>query len=82
MRFVLKNLSAKTVAPEMDQLIALVHRPKESFFLVPQVNYLHMQNDVAEVLVLVTPMAFFDVDYLLFIIPLENNWNWLFCFSL
>ncbi|XP_042412530.1 actin-related protein 2/3 complex subunit 2A-like [Zingiber officinale] len=36
LRFVLKNLSAKTVAPEMDQLIALVHRPKESFFLVPQ----------------------------------------------
>lgn len=37
LRFVLKNLATKTVAPEMDQLIALVHRPKESFFLLPQV---------------------------------------------
>ncbi|WOK98578.1 actin-related protein 2/3 complex subunit 2A isoform X2 [Canna indica] len=50
LRFVLKNLTTKTVAPEMDQLIALVHRPKESFFLVPQ----------AEKVTVVYPMRFQD----------------------
>nr|XP_009400559.1 PREDICTED: actin-related protein 2/3 complex subunit 2A isoform X2 [Musa acuminata subsp. malaccensis] len=50
LRFVLKNLATKTVAPEMDQLIALVHRPKESFFLLPQ----------AEKVTVVYPMRFQD----------------------
>ncbi|XP_009400558.2 actin-related protein 2/3 complex subunit 2A-like isoform X1 [Musa acuminata AAA Group] len=51
LRFVLKNLATKTVAPEMDQLIALVHRPKESFFLLPQ---------QAEKVTVVYPMRFQD----------------------
>lgn len=37
LRVVLKNLALKTVAPDVDQLVALVHRPEESFFLIPQV---------------------------------------------
>ncbi|URE04520.1 Actin-related protein 2 3 complex subunit [Musa troglodytarum] len=51
LRFVLKNLATKTVAPEMDQLIALVHRPKESFFLLPQ---------QAEKVTVIYPMRFQD----------------------
>ncbi|OIW09577.1 hypothetical protein TanjilG_28176 [Lupinus angustifolius] len=38
LRVVLKNLASRTVARDMDPLVALVHRPKESFFLVPQAN--------------------------------------------
>lgn len=38
LRLVLKNLASKTVDPDMDQLLALVHRPQESFFLIPQVK--------------------------------------------
>ncbi|KAF9592222.1 hypothetical protein IFM89_012798 [Coptis chinensis] len=36
LRVVLKHLASRTVAPDIDQLVALVHRPKESFFLVPE----------------------------------------------
>ncbi|XP_059656252.1 actin-related protein 2/3 complex subunit 2A [Cornus florida] len=38
LRVVLKHLASRTVAPDMDRLVPLVHRPKESFFLVPQVD--------------------------------------------
>ncbi|KAF9593995.1 hypothetical protein IFM89_026696, partial [Coptis chinensis] len=38
LRVVLKHLASRTVAPDIDQLVALVHRPKESFFLVPKDN--------------------------------------------
>ena len=38
LRVILKHLASRTVAPDMDPLVALVHRPKESFFLVPQVT--------------------------------------------
>eukprot|EP01018_Ginkgo_biloba_P030173 Gb_15200 [translate_table: standard] len=35
MREILKHLASKTVAPDADQHVALVHHPKESFFLIP-----------------------------------------------
>ncbi|CAI0546182.1 unnamed protein product [Linum tenue] len=35
---VLKHLLSRTVAPGLDGLLALVHRPNESFFLFPQVQ--------------------------------------------
>ncbi|KAJ7969419.1 Arp2/3 complex 34 kDa subunit [Quillaja saponaria] len=38
LRVILKHLASRTVAPDMDQLVALVHRQNESFFLVPQVD--------------------------------------------
>lgn len=38
LRVMLKHLASRTVAPDMDGLVALVHRPTESFFLVPQVR--------------------------------------------
>ncbi|KAG1346443.1 actin-related protein 2/3 complex subunit 2A [Cocos nucifera] len=50
LRVVLKNLASKTVAPDVDQLVALVHRPEESFFLVPQ----------TEKVIVVYPMRFQD----------------------
>lgn len=50
LRLVLKHLSLRTVAPDIDRLIALVHRPKESFFLVPQ----------AEKVIVMFPMRFND----------------------
>lgn len=37
LRVILKHLASRTVAPDMDPLVALVHRPKESFFVFPQV---------------------------------------------
>ncbi|KAJ0082450.1 hypothetical protein Patl1_11918 [Pistacia atlantica] len=37
LRVVLKHLATRTVSPGMNQLLALVHRPKESFFLIPKV---------------------------------------------
>ncbi|KAI8524820.1 hypothetical protein RHMOL_Rhmol13G0179800 [Rhododendron molle] len=46
----LKHLASRTVAPDMDGLVALVHRPTESFFLVPQ----------AEKFTVVFPMRFKD----------------------
>jgi actin related protein 2/3 complex subunit 2 len=36
LREILKHLASKAVAPDADRLIALTHRPKESFFLIPQ----------------------------------------------
>lgn len=50
LRVVLKHLASRTVAPDIDQLLALVHRPKESFFLIPQ----------AEKVTVVFPMRFND----------------------
>ncbi|KAF3450121.1 hypothetical protein FNV43_RR06201 [Rhamnella rubrinervis] len=38
LRVILKHLASRTVSSNIDQLVALVHRPKESFFLVPQVD--------------------------------------------
>lgn len=40
LRLVLKHLASRSLAPDMDQLVALVHRPNESFFLYPQVRLL------------------------------------------
>ncbi|XP_015583047.2 actin-related protein 2/3 complex subunit 2A [Ricinus communis] len=50
LRVVLKHLASRTVAPDIDRLLALVHRPNESFFLVPQ----------AEKVTVVFPMRFKD----------------------
>uniref|UniRef100_A0A5B7BED2 Arp2/3 complex 34 kDa subunit n=1 Tax=Davidia involucrata TaxID=16924 RepID=A0A5B7BED2_DAVIN len=50
LRVILKHLASRTVAPDIDQLVALVHRPKESFFVVPQ----------AEKVTVVFPMRFKD----------------------
>ncbi|KAK1276995.1 Actin-related protein 2/3 complex subunit 2A [Acorus gramineus] len=50
LRLILKHLASKTVAPDVDALVALVHRPRESFFLVPQ----------AEKVTVVFPMRFKD----------------------
>ncbi|KAF9689073.1 hypothetical protein SADUNF_Sadunf01G0053800 [Salix dunnii] len=36
LRVVLKHLVSRTIVPAADQVLALVHRPKESFFLVSQ----------------------------------------------
>lgn len=36
LRIVLKHLASRSVAPDMDRVVALVHRPDESFFLLPQ----------------------------------------------
>lgn len=40
LRVILKHLARRTVAPDLSPLVALVHRPNESFFLVPQVYIL------------------------------------------
>ncbi|RVX12734.1 Actin-related protein 2/3 complex subunit 2A [Vitis vinifera] len=50
LRVVLKHLASRTVAPDINRPFALVHRPKESFFLVPQ----------AEKVTVVFPMRFKD----------------------
>lgn len=56
LRVVLRHLALKTVSPDLDTLVALVHRPKESFFLIPQ----------AEKVTVVFPMRFKDsIDTLL-----------------
>ena len=39
LRDVLKHLLAKVVSPEADRLMAVVHRPTEAFFVIPQVIY-------------------------------------------
>ncbi|RWR86421.1 actin-related protein 2/3 complex subunit 2A isoform X2 [Cinnamomum micranthum f. kanehirae] len=49
-RIILKHLASRKVAPDVDRLVALVHRPNESFFLVPQ----------AEKVTIVYPMRFKD----------------------
>ncbi|TYI49718.1 hypothetical protein E1A91_D12G054200v1 [Gossypium mustelinum] len=51
LRVILKHLASRTVAPDIDQFVALVHRPNESFFLVPQ---------QAEKVTVVFPMRFKD----------------------
>lgn len=38
LRVILKHLASRNVAPDMDPLVALVHRPKESFFVFPQAD--------------------------------------------
>ncbi|XP_061348790.1 actin-related protein 2/3 complex subunit 2A [Gastrolobium bilobum] len=50
LRVILKHLASRTVAPDMDPVVALVHRPKESFFLIPQ----------ADKVTVVYPMRFND----------------------
>lgn len=50
LRVILKNLASRTVARDMDPLVALVHRPNESFFLFPQ----------ADKVTVVYPMRFND----------------------
>ncbi|XP_012075586.1 actin-related protein 2/3 complex subunit 2A isoform X2 [Jatropha curcas] len=50
LRVVLKHLASRTVSPDRGRLLALVHRPNESFFLVPQ----------AEKVTVVFPMRFKD----------------------
>jgi actin related protein 2/3 complex, subunit 2 len=37
LKLLLKHLASKTVAPNVNNLVALVHRPNESFLLAPQV---------------------------------------------
>jgi actin related protein 2/3 complex, subunit 2 len=49
LKVLLKNLSMKTVGPEGGQPVALVHRPNESFFVIPQVI------DHIPVLILLSP---------------------------
>lgn len=36
LREILKHLGTRTVAPDADRLVSLMHRPKESYFLIPQ----------------------------------------------
>ncbi|KAG4951638.1 hypothetical protein JHK85_045505 [Glycine max] len=50
LRVILEHLAARTVAPDLDPLVALVHRPNESFFLFPQ----------ADKVTVVYPMRFND----------------------
>lgn len=50
LRAILKTLGSRIVAANIDRLVALVHRPKESFFLIPQ----------AEKVTVVFPMRFKD----------------------
>lgn len=50
LRIILKHLASRKVAPDVDRLVALVHRPKESFFLAPQ----------AEKVTVAFPMRFRD----------------------
>ncbi|OQU88580.1 hypothetical protein SORBI_3002G056701 [Sorghum bicolor] len=38
LKLLLKHLASRTVAPNVDKLVALVHRPNESFFLAPQAD--------------------------------------------
>lgn len=38
LREILKHLASRTVAPDADNLVALLHRPRQSYFLIPQVG--------------------------------------------
>ncbi|KNA19139.1 hypothetical protein SOVF_064440 isoform B [Spinacia oleracea] len=38
LRVILKHLASRSLAPNMDQLVSIVHRPNESFFLIPQIE--------------------------------------------
>ncbi|KAK4742456.1 hypothetical protein SAY87_000457 [Trapa incisa] len=51
LRAVLKRLCSRTMTPDVNQLIALVHRPNEAFFVIPQV----------EKVIVVYPMRFSDM---------------------
>ncbi|MCL7044373.1 hypothetical protein MKW94_021429 [Papaver nudicaule] len=63
LRVVLKHLASKRVPPDLDRLIALVHRPRESFFLAPE----------ADKVTVVYPMRFNDsIDTVLAISFLEE----------
>ncbi|GAB4829503.1 Actin- protein 2/3 complex subunit 2A [Ancistrocladus abbreviatus] len=50
LRVIMENLASRSLTPDMDKLLALVHRPNESFFLVPQ----------AEKVTVIFPMRFTD----------------------
>ncbi|KAF8025414.1 hypothetical protein BT93_F2292 [Corymbia citriodora subsp. variegata] len=50
LRALLKHLTSKTISSDMDRLVALVHRPNESFFVIPQM----------EKVIVVFPMRFKD----------------------
>ncbi|CAA7408658.1 unnamed protein product [Spirodela intermedia] len=50
LKVILKHLASKTVAPNVDSFVALVHRPKESYFVIPQ----------ADRVTIVYPMRFMD----------------------
>ncbi|XP_027915423.1 actin-related protein 2/3 complex subunit 2A [Vigna unguiculata] len=50
LRVILQHLAARTVAPDLDPPVALVHRPNECFFLFPQ----------ADKVTVVYPMRFND----------------------
>ncbi|KAF0921771.1 hypothetical protein E2562_017032 [Oryza meyeriana var. granulata] len=50
LKLLLKHLASKTVAPNVDKLVALVHHPNESFFIAPQ----------ADKITVVYPMRFQD----------------------
>ncbi|XLU24385.1 hypothetical protein S245_060451, partial [Arachis hypogaea] len=36
LRVILKHLASRTVSPDINPLVALVHRPRELFFLIPK----------------------------------------------
>jgi actin related protein 2/3 complex subunit 2 len=38
LKIIFKHLASRTVAPELDRLVAIMHRPNETFFLVPQAD--------------------------------------------
>jgi actin related protein 2/3 complex subunit 2 len=50
LREILKHLASRTVAPDADNLVALLHRPRQSYFLIPQ----------AEKVTVVFPMRYKD----------------------
>ncbi|XP_057971775.1 actin-related protein 2/3 complex subunit 2A isoform X2 [Malania oleifera] len=50
LKMVLKRLASRSTAEDIDKFLAIVHRPKESFFLIPQV----------EKVMVVFPMRFKD----------------------
>ncbi|XP_074274464.1 actin-related protein 2/3 complex subunit 2A-like isoform X2 [Silene latifolia] len=56
LRVILKHLASRSVAPNMDPLVSLVHRPNESFFLIPQ----------ADKVTVIYPMRFKDSTDILF----------------
>lgn len=43
LRVILKHLSTRSVAPDADNLVALMHRPRQSYFLIPQVRTCWLQ---------------------------------------
>ncbi|CAJ1942097.1 unnamed protein product [Sphenostylis stenocarpa] len=49
LRVILEHLAARTVAPDLDPPVALVHRPNESFFLFPQNSRVQLGLQLARV---------------------------------